>query len=101
MLVVIQNTPETSSIAAARMGLAIAKKRARRAVDRNRLKRQVRESFRQQGTNLGLVDVVVMNRDAAAQATPAELRRKLDELWRQIADFSAKAAVKGSEQERA
>lgn len=31
----------------ARMGLAIAKKRIKRAVDRNRIKRLVRESFRQ------------------------------------------------------
>jgi len=98
LLVVIQQEAEASgslksadSARSARMGLAIAKKRARRAVDRNRLKRLARESFRLQLENLGSVDVVVMNRDPAALAESAELRHKLDDLWRQVADFSAKS----------
>ena len=47
-----------------RMGLAIAKKAAKRAVDRNRIKRLCRESFRQQD-NLPVVDLVVMTRASA------------------------------------
>ena len=47
------------------MGLAIAKKCARRAVDRNRLKRLVRESFRLERLGLPGLDLVVMcRRDA-------------------------------------
>lgn len=76
----------------ARLGLAIAKKRARRAVDRNRLKRQVRESFRLHRESLGSMDVVVMNRDSAASAGKPELRRKLDELWFQIAEHASESA---------
>lgn len=64
--------------------MAIAKKRARRAVDRNRLKRHVRESFRGKRSQLGNIDVVVMNRDSAASATPEELRQSLAKLWNQI-----------------
>ncbi len=69
----------------ARLGLAIAKKRAKRAVDRNRFKRIIRESFRRQGNKLGHIDIVVMNRDACVGATSAELRRSLESLWKKLA----------------
>ena len=51
-----------------RLGLAISKKNTRRAVDRNKLKRLVRESFRLKQSSLINIDVVVMaKKDAAAQ----------------------------------
>lgn len=68
----------------ARLGLAVAKKRARRAVDRNRIKRVARESFRERRAALGSRHVVVMNRDAAKGATAAELRAALDTLWNKV-----------------
>ncbi|MBX2824644.1 MAG: ribonuclease P protein component [Gammaproteobacteria bacterium] len=68
----------------ARLGLAIAKKRAKRAVDRNRLKRVVRESFRLRCKSLGRIDIVVMNRDACVAASNAELRASLDGLWNKL-----------------
>ena len=64
-----------------RLGLAIAKKRARRAVDRNRLKRVVREAFRYQQSTLAGLEMVVMNRDAATKASTAELRASIDALF--------------------
>lgn len=68
----------------ARLGLAIAKKRAKRAVDRNRMKRIARESFRLQRDALSGFDVVVMNRDGATSASAAELRRGIDALWAKL-----------------
>ena len=68
----------------ARLGLAVAKKRARRAVDRNRIKRVARESFRHVRGALGDRQVVIMNRDAARDADAAELRRALDVLWSRL-----------------
>ena len=65
------------------MGLAIAKKAAKRAVDRNRIKRLCRESFRQQD-NLPVVDLVVMTRASAVSATNAELFSALDKHWQRI-----------------
>ena len=70
--------------APARLGLAVAKKRARRAVDRNRIKRVARESFRHARGALEGHHVVVMNRDAATSASAAELRRALDTLWSRL-----------------
>jgi len=67
-----------------RLGMAIAKKRAKHAVTRNRIKRVCRESFRHHRQLLSGFDVVVMNRDAAATATKQELRLALDDLWKKL-----------------
>jgi len=74
-----------SSTGTTRLGLAIAKKRAKRAVDRNRLKRVARESFRHNRQRLNGFDVVVMNKDRAATASTVELRQSLDGLWEELA----------------
>ncbi len=71
----------------ARLGLAIAKKRAKRAVDRNRIKRIARESFRHQRQLLLGCDCVVMNKDRAATASSIELRQSLDKLWSEWANL--------------
>ena len=64
----------------ARLGLAIAKKRAKRAVDRNKLKRIAREAFRQKRVQLHGIELVVMNRDAAASADTSTLLPALEKL---------------------
>lgn len=68
----------------ARLGLAISLKRAGNAVRRNRLKRAVRESFRQHQVELRGLDVVVMARQAAAGAEPARLRASLERHWERL-----------------
>ncbi|NND90690.1 MAG: ribonuclease P protein component [Granulosicoccus sp.] len=73
----------------ARLGLAIAKKRARRAVDRNRLKRVAREAFRHNRSALTGLDMVVMNRDAATSAASCELREALEALFLKMHTGSA------------
>jgi ribonuclease P protein component len=67
--------------ATARLGLAISKKHCRRASVRNRIKRVIRESFRQQQTLLSGLDVVVMNNPAAAVASNIEMFASLDRHW--------------------
>ena len=81
---VLVHEPDDARASGARLGLAIAKKRARRAVERNRIKRVARESFRHRRAVLDGMHVVVMNRDAAATATRAELRAALDTLWDKV-----------------
>jgi ribonuclease P protein component len=68
----------------ARLGMAISRKVARRAVDRNRLKRVVRETFRHLQTDLAGWDVVVMAQPAARFQTRALLRAELGSLWRRV-----------------
>ena len=74
----------TNGTDAARLGLAISRRAAKRAVDRNRIKRLIRESFRHQRPALPPVDVVVMARPTAPAATSEELARALDTLWQRL-----------------
>jgi ribonuclease P protein component len=74
-----------SGLPQARLGLAIAKRRVRRGVDRNRIKRLVRESFRHHQQEIAGLDVVVMARDAAADADARSLRASLDRQWQRLA----------------
>lgn len=65
----------------ARLGLAISKKNCRLAVQRNRLKRVVRESFRSHKEALGGIDVVVMCQAAAGRAGNRSLFDSLATHW--------------------
>jgi ribonuclease P protein component len=64
-----------------RLGLAIAKKKVRRAVARNRLKRIIRESFRVAERQLNSFDIVIMARQKAGSALNKELFASLDHHW--------------------
>src|SRR5690348_6403763 len=68
----------------ARLGLAVSKRVSKRAVERNRIKRLVRESFRRARLRLPPIDLVVMARDVAAGVPGNELLVELDALWRRL-----------------
>jgi ribonuclease P protein component len=69
----------------ARLGMSIAARTLRRAVDRNRVRRIIRESFRVHQRTLPAVDVVIGARPAAKSADRACIRTALDQLWQKIA----------------
>lgn len=64
-----------------RLGLAISRKVARRAVDRNRIRRLVRETFRRHRPALEVLDCVVLGRGGITQLDNATLTALLDQLW--------------------
>ena len=70
----------------ARLGLAISRKHCRRATARNRIKRIIRESFREQQELLNGIDVVVINRAAATTASNDEIRGSLDKHWQRCSE---------------
>lgn len=75
-----------------RLGLAISKKHAKRALDRNRIKRLVRESFRHRLQLLPMADFVVMARDVTRQASSQEIFDSLSQHWKRLcAKLSAKS----------
>mgnify|MGYP001816258655 FL=1 len=70
-----------NAIDTARLGLAISKKHCRLATARNRIKRVVRESFRQQQEQLSGLDIVVINQPGAMLASNADIVDSLDKHW--------------------
>ena len=64
-----------------RLGLAIAKKSVKRAVDRNRIKRLLRESFRNKQHQLPPIDIIAMCRPVAVQLNNEQILRQLEKQW--------------------
>ena len=75
----------------ARLGLAVSKKHCRLAVGRNRLKRLVRESFRQNQQQLRGCDVVVLNKPGSHLATNQVLFDSLAGHWQRCRAASDQA----------
>ena len=67
-----------------RLGLVIPKKVLKRAVWRNRVKRQVRESFRLYQHTFPNADLVVMAKPKIGEINNADLSTSLKRLWEQI-----------------
>jgi ribonuclease P protein component len=67
-----------------RLGLAIAKKHIKRAVDRNKIKRSTRESFRLQQHQIPHLDLVVTARRNAATADSKTLQDSLAKHWLKV-----------------
>lgn len=70
---------------AARLGMAISKKHCRAATARNRIKRIIRESFRQNQAALSGLDVVVINQPAARNSNNQQIFDSLHGHWQQCA----------------
>ena len=70
-----------ASAAAPRLGLVIAKKNIRLAVERNRIKRLIRESFRQQQHQLPAIDAIVLARKGLDKLSNHEIETTLKQLW--------------------
>ena len=68
-----------------RLGLIVAKRHLPRAVDRNRVKRLIRESFRAHRASLPAADVVISAQRGSRECSAAQLREELDTLWRRLA----------------
>ena len=69
----------------ARLGMSIAARTLRRSVDRNRLRRLIRESFRARQPPLPPLDIIIGVRAGAQKADNALLRSALEQLWQKIA----------------
>lgn len=67
-----------------RLGITLSKKRLKRAHERNRVKRIIRESFRYHQHQLPAVDIVVVGKNGLDQLSNAELFTLLEKLWKKI-----------------
>jgi ribonuclease P protein component len=77
-----------------RLGLAISKRVSKRAVERNRIKRLVRESFRRARLELPPVDLMVMAREQASGLPGPELLVELQALWKKLRSFKPEVSLK-------
>ncbi len=82
-------TAKPNDIGAARVGLAVSVKNAGSAVERNRLRRIIRESFRLHQHELPAVDIVVSARGRARDTAGAELHASLIALWKKVTEQCA------------
>ncbi len=64
-----------------RIGLAVAKKQIKRANERNRIKRLIRESFRLHQNRLPAMDFVVLVKKGVAELDNRMLTDNLEKLW--------------------
>lgn len=67
-----------------RLGITIPKKRVRKASDRNRIKRLVRESFRTNKQNLPNIDIVIIGKSGLDKLDNNEVFLILDKLWKKL-----------------
>ncbi len=67
-----------------RLGLAIAKKRIKLAVDRNQIKRLIRESFRLNQHKLPNIDMVIMVKSGTDELENKTITSQLEKIWRKI-----------------
>jgi ribonuclease P protein component len=82
-------TANPNDMGAPRLGLAVSVKNAGNSVERNRLRRTIRESFRLHQHELPPVDLVVSARGRARAAAGEELRASLALLWKKVTEQCA------------
>lgn len=80
----------------ARVGLIFSKKNLRHAVQRNRIKRQVRETFRLQ-QDLPSLDIIVLGRQGLDKLENPDVRSSLNDIWRRVKKKYRQVAITQSD----
>ena len=73
-----------------RLGFVISKKNIRKAVKRNRVRRIIRESFRQNQHNLPAVDMIILPRKGLDELENAQLHSLIAKCWSRVIKKSKK-----------
>ena len=76
-----------------RLGLVIGKKSVKLAVQRNRLKRLMRDSFRLHQQLLAGLDIVIVARKGLGEIENPELHQHFGKLWKRLARIRPAPAV--------
>lgn len=74
----------------ARLGVVIPKKNIALAVQRNKVKRIIRESFRLNQENVKNFDIIVFPYAGAEKITKKDLRLCLEKQWLKLTNYSPK-----------
>jgi ribonuclease P protein component len=73
-----------------RLGIVVAKKKVRRAHERNRVKRLARESFRLNQHHIDLLDIVIMPKVGIESVSNVELHKQLQFAWQKLQRLAKK-----------
>lgn len=73
-----------NNLATARLGIVIGKRRVKKAVDRNLLRRLMRESFRHRNAELAGLDIVVLVRANLNHPDKAVITTELTKVWSKL-----------------
>lgn len=84
-----------------RLGLVIAKKNIRLAVQRNRIKRIARETFRARQTELSGIDAIILARRELDQLDNAALHKVFAQQWQRIQKKHLASQITGDNPSRA
>ena len=79
-----------------RLGLVVSKKNISKAVERNRVKRLIRESFRKNKSQIPNLDVVVLIRKGIDVLPNVIISSKLNSLWDDLYAKSAEQPTRTS-----
>ena len=74
-----------------RLGLALAKKQIKRAHERNRVKRLLRECFRASAQRLAGIELIAMAKTSAQKTSNSALSLEIERLISRAVDFFASA----------
>ena len=100
------NDTDTSSVAITAptiLGVTVSKKVSKRAVDRNRIKRQIKEFFRQRKAALVNTELVITAKAGCLEASDEQRLQSLELLWEKILKWQrwhlkqAKSNLQGSD----
>ena len=72
-----------NSLGHARIGLIFSKKNLKLAVQRNRVKRRIRETFRLQ-PQLPALDIIILGRQGLAELDNSQINLALQDLWQRL-----------------
>lgn len=84
----------------ARIGFVIGKKNVRKSVQRNRIRRVIRESFRHRRRDIPALDIIVLVRKGADQFDNEQIGKQLDYLWRKLRQRAEKPVEQLSSPEK-
>lgn len=83
----------TSTVARPRLGLVIAKKNIAKAVQRNRVKRIFRESFRHNQRLLPALDIVILARSGLGLLSNEQVHKSIERLWQELINKTRRSSV--------
>lgn len=84
LLLLARPTDTATAVATPRLGLVVAKKHARLAVQRNRIKRLLRESFRRHQSVLAGLDIIALARPGLWQMDNQTLIATIEAQWQRL-----------------